>query len=90
VKANVRKMIARLRMRYEADTLQVPTATGVLMLDAADMLVAQQGRIAELEGVLSELVEHRSHCFIPEEAREFPQLYRWTERASAALQEPRK
>jgi hypothetical protein len=83
VKANVREMVARLRNPYG-------DAGWPDMKAAADMLVAQQGRIAELEGVLSELVEHRSHCFIPEEAREFPQLYRWTERASAALQEPRK
>jgi hypothetical protein len=79
---NVNEMVERLRQELCANPMDA--------IDAADMLVAQQGRIAELEGVLSELVEHRSHCFIPEEAREFPQLYRWTERASAALQEPRK
>jgi hypothetical protein len=38
----------------------------------------------ELLEVLRTLVEHRSRCFIPEEA-DFPHLANWTERARAAI-----
>jgi hypothetical protein len=42
-------------------------------------------RIEELERALGVLLEHRSHCFIPENANEFPRLHEWTERARALL-----
>jgi hypothetical protein len=34
-------------------------------------------RIEELERALGVLLEHRSHCFIPENANEFPRLHEW-------------
>jgi hypothetical protein len=39
----------------------------------------------ELLRLLSELIEHRSHCFIPEQSREFRHLLNWTDRARAAI-----
>jgi hypothetical protein len=50
-----------------------------------DVLAEKDRRIEALERALRVLLEHRSHCFIPEEAREFPHLHGWTESARALL-----
>jgi hypothetical protein len=52
---------------------------------APDLALAAANRIEALERALSVLLEHRSHCFIPEDAREFPHLHGWTESARALL-----
>jgi molybdopterin synthase catalytic subunit len=66
------KLVERLR----SDVYAGPEAE--VMTEAAE-------RIEALEQVLRVLIEHRSHCFIPEDARVFPHLHGWTERAIALL-----